>query len=142
MNDNVIYDRRKFIEKHFNGDLIPFTNRGYMSWIVFKDHAMVVLKDAKGRDNDDPIEGVGHIIAKECKEINLVKGTYTTYIDLEQCMNQVSPSLKRLLEDVSPVFSNSLFTALIGSIVTSIVQNEPTQLQLSLGICFDIPKPF
>ena len=37
-DDNVIYDRRTFIHKllnYFNGDLIPFTNRGYLSWIVF-----------------------------------------------------------------------------------------------------------
>ena len=33
-NDNVIYNRRTFIQKflnYFNGDLIPFINRGYMS---------------------------------------------------------------------------------------------------------------
>ena len=46
LDDNdVINDCRTFIEKlfnYFNGDLIPFKNRGYLSWIVFKDHAMVV----------------------------------------------------------------------------------------------------
>lgn len=71
-NNIVVYDCKTFIQKllnYFNGDLIPFTNRGYLSWIVFKDHVMVVVKDAKDKD---PIEGVVHIIAKECKEIDLV----------------------------------------------------------------------
>ena len=41
-NDHMIYDRRTFIQKllnYFNGDLLPFANRGYLSRIVFKDHA-------------------------------------------------------------------------------------------------------
>ena len=32
-NDNMIYDRRTFIQKllnYFNGDLTPFVNRGYL----------------------------------------------------------------------------------------------------------------
>ena len=78
---------------------------------------MVVVKDTKDKDKEDPIEGVRCIIAKECKEIDLVKDTYTTQID------QVSPTLQRILEDISPSFCNSLFTALIDGIVTSVVQN-------------------
>ena len=52
-NDNVIDDRKTFIQKllnYFNRDLILFTNQGYLSWIVFKDHAMVIVKDAKDKD--------------------------------------------------------------------------------------------
>ena len=66
----MIYDHRTFIQKllnSFNLDLIPFTNGGYLLWIVFKDHAMVVFKDPKDKDKEDPGEGVWHIIAKECK---------------------------------------------------------------------------
>ena len=75
-NDNVINDCRNFIQKllnYFNGDLIPFANRGYLPCIVFKDHVMVVVKDAKDKD---PFEGVVHIIAKECTEIHLVTNWY------------------------------------------------------------------
>ena len=31
---------------------------------------MVVVKDAKNKDNEDPVQGVGQIIANECKEID------------------------------------------------------------------------
>ena len=93
---NIIYDRRTFIQKflnYCNKDLSPLTNGGYLSLIVFKDHAMVVVKDTKDKDKEDLLEGVGHIIAKEYKEINLEKDTFTTQTDMDRTMNQVSPTL-------------------------------------------------
>ena len=42
--------------------------------------------------------------------------------------------MQRILEDISPFFCNSLFTALIGGIVTDAVQYKPTQIQVALGI--------
>ena len=86
----MIRDRRTFIQKllnYFNGHLIPFTNRGYLSWVVFKDHAIVAVKDAKDKDKKDPFEGVENIIVKECKEIDLVNDTYTTHTDIDGAMN-------------------------------------------------------
>ena len=106
-NDNVIYVRRTFIQKllnYFNGDLIPFTNPCYLSWIAFKDHAMAVFKDAKDKDKEGPVERVGHIIAKECKKIDLVKDTYTTRIDTDRAINQVSPTSQQILKDISPIY--------------------------------------
>lgn len=55
---------------------------------------MVVVKDTKVEDKEDPVEGVGYIIAKECKEINLVKDTYTTHIENDRALSQVSPTLQ------------------------------------------------
>ena len=49
-NDNEIYDHRNLIQKlldYFNGDLIRFRSRGYLSWIDFEDLAMVIVTDAK-----------------------------------------------------------------------------------------------
>ena len=103
-NENVVYDRRTFIRKlinYFDGDLIPFTNRGYATWICFKDNALVVVKDAKDKENEDPVQGIGKLIARECKDMNLEKDTYTTHIDLERAMDNVSPTLQRILEDIS-----------------------------------------
>ena len=101
----MIYDRRIFIQKflnYFNKDLSPLTNGGYLSLIVFKDHAMVVVIDAKDKDKEDLLEGVGHIIAKEYKEIDLEKDTFTTHIDMDRTMNQVSPTLQRILKIYLP----------------------------------------
>ena len=95
---------------------------------------MVVVKDAKNKDNEDPVQGVGQIIANECKEIDLVKDTYTTHIDMDRVINQVSFTLQRILEDISPLFHKPLFT------VTGLVQNKPTQIQLALEILYQQPK--
>ena len=53
---------------------------------------------------------------------------------MDRAMNQVSLTLQRTLEDISPFFCNSLFTTLIGGIVTGVVRNKPTQKQLALWI--------
>ena len=79
---------------------------------------MVVVKDTKSKDKEDPVEGVGYITAKECKEIDLVKDTYTTQIDMDR-----SPTLQRILKDISYLFCNSLCTAFIGGIGASVSQN-------------------
>ena len=42
--------------------------------------------------------------------------------------------MQQLLKDISHLFYNSLFTALIGGIVIGVVQNKPIQIQITLGI--------
>ena len=49
--------------------------------------AMVVVEDAKDEDKEDPVVGGGHIIAKDCKEIDMVEDTYTTPIDMDRAIN-------------------------------------------------------
>ena len=101
----MIYDRRTFIQKfrnYFNKDLSPLTNGGYLSLIVFKNHVMVVVKDAKDKVKEDLLESVGHITAKEYKEIDLEKDTFTTHIDMDRTMNQVSPTLQQILKIYLP----------------------------------------
>ena len=139
-NDNVVVDCRTFIKNllnSFGGALVSFHARGYAKLLCFNDHARGVLKMAKEGDaSDDGIENLGRAINAECKEIKFDTDTYDTQIDLEKSMESTSSTLERLLECVSSKFSNSLYSALIGNIVTSIVQNRTTHLQLALGILF------
>ena len=100
---------------------------------------MVVVKDAKGKDKEDPVEGVGHVIAKECKEMDLVKDTYTTHIHMDRAVNQISPTLQRISENLSLLFCNSLFTVLIGRIVAGVSQHRDN---LHLGYCINILNKF
>ena len=86
--------------------------------------------------SDDGIENLGRAINAECKEIRIDRDNYDTHIDLEKAMESTSSTLQSLLECVSSKFSNSFYSALIGNIVTSIVQNRTTHLQLALGIFF------
>ena len=135
-NDNVVVDCKTFYKEPVEL-LASFHARGYAELLCFNDHARGVLKMAKeGNASDDGIENFGRAINAECKEIKINTDTNDTCIDLEKSMESTSSTLERLLECVSSKFSNSLYSALIGNIVTSIVQNRTTHLQLSLGILF------
>lgn len=46
-------------------------------------------------------------------------------------MNQVSLRLQQILEDISLLFCNCLFTAPIGAIGTGVVQYKPAQIQIA-----------
>ena len=126
---------RTFIKNmlnYFDGVLVSFHARGYAKLQCFNDHAIGVLKMAKEGDaSDDGIENLGRAINAECKEIKIDTDTYDTHIDLEKSMEPTSSTLERLLECVSSKFSNSLYSALIGNIIISIVQNRTTQLAVA-----------
>lgn len=49
-----------------------------------------------------------HVIVKESQEIDLVKDASKTHIDMDRGMNQVSPTLQQVLEDISPFSVNIL----------------------------------
>ena len=55
---------------------------------------MVIVKDTNDKDKKDPVEGVWHVIANECKKIDLVKDTYTTCTGIDKDMNQFSSTLQ------------------------------------------------
>ena len=49
-----------------------------------------------------------HVIVKESQEIDLVEDASKTHIDMDRGMNQVSPTLQQVLEDISPFSVNIL----------------------------------
>ena len=55
-------------------------------------------------------------------------------------MDFTSTGLIRVLESISDGFTNTLFSALIGNIVTSIAKNKTSPLQLALGFIFGHSK--
>ena len=127
----------KILLNYFDGVLVSFHARGYAKLLCFNDHAIGVLKMAKEGDaSDDGIENLGRAINAECKEIKIDTNTYDTHIDLEKSIEPTSSTLERLLECVSSKFSNSLYSALIGNIIISIVQNRTT-LQLAVADNYD-----
>jgi hypothetical protein len=60
--------------------------------------------------------------------------TYKKRIDFEVANSDVSPAINDLLYAISPKFKNSLCGVLIGNMITSIVSNQTTTLQVSLGL--------
>ena len=136
-NDNVGMGRKTFIVKllsELGGSFISFHNRGASTLYCFNDHARVVLKDAKDKNDiseecqeEDVLCSIGSKIKEETKRNKIDKSSYNSYIDLETAMESTSDTY------ISPKFRNSLYGALIGNIVTSIVQDCSTPLMLALG---------
>ena len=91
------------------------------------------MMDRRKLSKMKPLSMIGGKIKEESKQNKIDKGSYNSYIDLETAMESTSDTLQELLEYISPKFQNSLYGALIGNIITSIVQDCSTPLMLSLG---------
>ena len=72
----------------------------------------------------------------ESKDLEVNKDIYDLNITLESVYKSMSETLKNVLENVSDKFKNSLFSVLIGNIVTSVVKNCSTLSQIASGFFF------
>ena len=68
------------------------------------------------------------------KQIPKHKTVYKKRIDFLTANIDVSPTINDLLKAISPKFQNSLSDVLIGNIITSVVSNRTTSLQVALGL--------
>ena len=131
--------RQRLIAKlssHFADELLVLSSPGFANIIAFQNSGTVGLKVVKD-DEDDLESSVGKVakrILKECKEITHDKSQYRRYIDTNLATDSVSVTLQDLLSSVSKKLDNSLPAILIGNIVTSVVTNHPTDLQIALGV--------
>uniref|UniRef100_UPI00358F791D uncharacterized protein isoform X1 n=1 Tax=Myxine glutinosa TaxID=7769 RepID=UPI00358F791D len=125
------------VHRHFSGDLLVLSSPGFASIITFRANTAVILKLVKDDDEDDVptcIGKVGKQTAKECAAIVWDKSSYNTHIDVNTAAESVSSTLLTLLTAISPKLTTSLPAMLIGSIITSMVTNGPTDLQVALGV--------
>ena len=65
---------------------------------------------------------------------------YRTSIDQTIALEVVSETVLRLLETISPRFADSLSAILIGNIITSVVKQQCTPLQIALAVLFRSSK--
>ena len=124
--------------KHFAGDLLVLSSPGYAKIIIFHNSAADMLKcvkdDSDDNDTHTSIKKVAMQIIKECKEITFDKSTYKLHIDKDSAAESIPITLDALLAAVSPKLDKTLPALLIGNIVTSVVRNQPTDLQVALGV--------
>ena len=92
----------------------------YAKLICFKDHAREVLKLAQTESAEDRIENVAKAIQLECKDLKSDAENYETHISLHKSIDFPSTTLIRVLESISDRFTNFLFSASTGNIVTQI----------------------
>ena len=103
---------------------------------MFHSKASGILKLAANDEDDDDaaMAKVTKRIVRESKELTQDKFTYQTRINVENVLNDASPTLLQLMSSLTPKLDSTLQAGMVGNIVTSLVTNRPTLLQIALGI--------
>lgn len=120
----------------FGKDLLVLSSPGLANILMFRTTASSMLRIEELDEDDKSIEVVSKRILTECKEIkeSWSKDSYNSTINTCLATEESSSTLLSLLANLSDKLSNTLPALLIGNIVTSILINRPTTLQITLGI--------
>ena len=124
------------IIKEFKGDVISLSSPGIATALVFKATAgkMFQMIPDDADDMYDIIEKVSKKIKTEISNIEIEKKTYYNRVDRDICLHFQSNTLNDLLSKINVKLDKSLPSLLIGNIVTSIIKNVPTPLQIALAV--------
>ena len=136
-NDGSLLSRGSLVQrlnKFFAGELIVLSSPGLANILLFRSTASNVLRVVDFEEDDKSPEVVAKQIVRECKELCIDKKVYNTRIDKDLAKEETSSTLLTLLSNVSEKLDNNLPALLIGNIVTSMVTNKPTSLQIALGV--------
>ena len=138
----------KFIESHFGEDILTFNSPGIATLVVFKNSVANTLKIVKAEDEDEEItlKKLGKEIAQELKTVKREVMSYDVHINKSLASECTSDLLKKLLSKVHPKFTSdsdsspSLPSIMVGNIVASVTTNQPTPLQIALGVLISEQK--
>ena len=124
------------LSEHFGHDLLVLSGAGVASILSFRSKASSALKlVANDEDDDDAaVTKVAKLIVAETKALRHDKSKYQTRVSLENSLDDASHTLLHMLSLLSTKLDSTLPAAMIGNIVTSIVTNRHTSLQVALGI--------
>ena len=131
--------RRSLVPKlcnYFGSDFLVLSGNGVANLLVFRSKASATLRLVQDDDDDIEVslEAIGLRIVSETKQLIPDKNTYHAGIDLDLALECVSPTLLGLLAKLSKNLNHTARAALIGNIVTSVINNCYTDLQVSLGV--------
>ena len=121
------------LNEFFAGELIVLSSPGLANILLFRSTASNVLRVVDFEEDDKSPEVVAKQIVRECKELCIDKNVYNTRIDKDLAKEETSSTLT-LLSNISEKLDNNLPALLIGNIVTSMLTNKPTSLQIALGV--------
>lgn len=124
------------IQEHFLDDIAILSSPGLSSIIIFRSNAKALLHLSSDDEEDQQsllIKKLAKIICKEVKDIELDNAHYDIRITKEDMSYSVSQTMMDLLASLSDNLNNTLPALLIGNIITSIISNKATNLQLALG---------
>ena len=124
------------VSDHSGEDLIVLSSPGVANILLFRSKASSTLRIIPD-DTDDinaAVTKVAKKICSESKNIPFDNGMYETRIDNDIASECVSDTLMELLVSISPKLKRTLPALLIGNIVSSILCNQATHLQICLGV--------
>ena len=136
----IISSRKSFmshLRQHIGDDIVILSGQGVASLILLKDAACSAINLVSAQDDDDIYEAVhkvGKTIASEIHDIDMPTDQYQTKMNFDIAYDQCSPTLNALLADISTKLNLSLPGVLIGNIVTGVARNQPTSLQVAMGL--------
>jgi hypothetical protein len=85
-------------------------------------------------DVGNSIRLIAKQVIKECSAIPLDATKYRLNIDEQLAHESVSSTVHNLLASISTKLENTPPALLIGNIITSVLRNRPTDLQIALGV--------
>jgi len=125
------------LPSYFGNDLLVLSSPGIASIVGFRNCISNTMKLID--DYDD--EGLNPSMSRICKQIkediDMVtsdKSHYDAHISIDTMIGASSETLLDLLAKISPQLSRTLPSLLICNVVTSIVKNHPTSMQIDLGV--------
>ena len=124
------------IKKYFGDKIIVMSSPGIADIVLFKDEASNIFKIEKSDDQEVDTRKVAQKIIAEISEMEVDKDSYKTRISTDSVIHEVSPTLTRLLSDISPEYfqGSALPSLMIGNIVTKAVSKSYPSLLVDLAV--------
>ena len=98
-------------------------------------HMLKIVKDEVESDHIDKSTSIlSKQVVQECNSISCDKSSFQVYIDADITAEHASDTLLKLLAALSKRLNRTLPALLIANIITNVLRNSPTPLQVALGI--------
>ncbi len=133
-----LLSRRTLLEKlteHFGPDLLVLSGSGVASLLVFRSRTSSILRLVAQKDDDVEMEldKVATHIIKESRKLAQERNIYHRRVSMDEAFDVVSPTMSSLLSKISDKLNHTKPAALIGNVITNIITNQPTTLQIALA---------
>ena len=94
----------------------------------------MVKDDDKSNHIDESISIISKQVVQECKSVNRDKSSFQVHIDADMAAEHASDTWLKLLAALSKKLDRTIPALLIANMVTNVITDSPTPLQVALGI--------
>lgn len=124
------------LQEYFGDALLILSSPGVASLVMFRSRGGEILKIVDDDDHDDNIamERLTKRVRKESEAFREKRNSYSTRINKDSVSQAGSPTLMSFLSHISSKLDKTLPSLLICNMITSIITNTATDLQIVLGL--------